>query len=548
MNLPLIKNPLLVLFFSVLLSFPIFGQQIIGPENVNSARAVTMLTELIVIFFWLVRKDLSIFIPTLTKFQKLLFVIWLLFSILSVAFSDHVFVSAIRQLEWFTHILFLIALLSCFVTYPRYAEFFIFSVATAFLLIGTYLLFIWHTMENPLQHNWFLHPFVFGHIRHLAFFALAGFCASFYPLFRSEKPSFSSLILTFFSGAFCLSFIFWGGGRGSVLAAIITALFLLITIGKNRRVHLGIILVVIAISSYFAAESYKVDDHRMGLSLNHGKAIKNTDQISSGRLGIWSRVISNTADKPLTGMGPDGYLFMPSKNIETLHPHSFVVQFIGDWGWIGAIAFLALILSLTIKRYISLLQKRNSSNTPLSVVGASIVLSLSALGLVDGTFYHAWSLMLLFVGCAGLLTTHPALYIQRISFSADLKRLIGSFSLVLTILVALQIIVLNIVLSPAIPPPNSFKASLVRSFPSSTIGLNHWPGEWFKKYPEETLDWTRWLQTNSKDGWYYYFLESRFLNILGDKEKAGEKYRIGLSRAPGPVQKKLAVNHQDAKP
>ena len=529
MNSSSLKDLGITLLFAVFFSFPIFGQQLIGPENVNSARAMTMLAEVIAILFWLSRKNFSLTIPDLTSLEKMLFGIWVFFAVLAVVFSDHVFVSAIRQLEWFTHLLFFIALLSCFRDYNGQAGLFVFSIALAFLIIGVYLLFIWHTMDNPRQHDWFRHPFVFGHVRHLAFFAVAGFCASFYPLFKFPPVSPYWLVITVLLSSFCLSFVFWGGGRASILAALISSLFLIVAAGNEKRILLTKFLVVVLLISSVLSIQYEVEDQRMGLSLNHGRELESSNQISSGRFGIWGRVLSETAERPFTGMGPDGYLFMPGKNIETLHPHSFVVQFIGDWGWVGAIAFIVFLFSVIGKRFILILRKK-TLYSPSLIIASTVVLSLSLLGLVDGTYYHSWSIMLLASGIAVMfcpLTTEVAP--TKSADHSTLRRPISVFTLALVGLVGFQVSVSAIVLSPKIPSPQSFRATWVRSFPSNTLGMDRWIRNWFSTYPQETLDWTRWLQKNSKDGWYYYFLESEFQKLLGENKISSDLFRIGLS-------------------
>ena len=243
---------------------------------------------------------------------------------------------------------------------------------------------------------------VFGkNIRHLGFIAsvalIVSCCSLAYARTTFNKKAF--FVINFILS---LSFLIWLGGRASILiAAVIITLIIIhsfIASQKNIVTPRLIVLTVIATVIFEAnIETHSWNGINRLLLTDSGKEeVINVDQVSSGRLSMWTDAWAEIKQAPLIGHGPDGYLIATSSEVQVYaHPHNLFLQYIYNYGFITTALFFFLLLVLTVK----FIKKAFLSTPPneQSIASILIIISLFLNSLTSGTLYYPHSLMMLAV-------------------------------------------------------------------------------------------------------------------------------------------------------
>jgi len=125
--------------------------------------------------------------------------------------------------------------------------------------------------------------------------------------------------------------------------------------------------------------------------------ISSTDEMASllrhrlsGRYEIWEYAINKIMERPFFGYGPNGFAIIAFNDVDYVkgvpyaQPHNFIVQFLFEYGIVGTLLFLSLIGMLALHCKKKLFKTRNNN---LMFSGLPII-GLTAVGMVDGSFYH----------------------------------------------------------------------------------------------------------------------------------------------------------------
>ncbi len=535
---------IVILCLFALVVGPVLTERVFNIASVYSTRWVVFCFELVLLAaVWVVLKNKeddggAVF----SQFESRCLLAWLMLSMVSVIFSDHMAASLVRQSEWYA-IFGVIFVFGRYVSIsPAIVKFFYIFLSLLFVYVVLRYMVAWSFMELPRQYDWVFNPPVFFHIRHLNYLgvmACAGSLSFFY--LRNSRFGFSYLIFVFL--VFLASTaIFWGGAR-SGFVCLLFLFFINVAFVRNDRsvlvdfvgAWLGAILVALCVASYFA-----VENNGMGFSLFHGRdaADADLDALSSGRLSIWLVALKEVVySYSVFGLGPDSYIYSGGKDSNAAHPHSFIVQFIGDWG-IGAI-FIGLFYFLVMKRSV-FTYKSGVANKNLLFVSWVFVAVVFLLGVFTGPFYHAWSLSLFSLGFACFIG------LRRVAFGDFIKsggsRVDGAVGRVfysyyawggLIVVMGIHATVNLVQQGPMPSSPYAPKALIVKYFPSHSLVMGSWYAEWIRKYPSIGLDGLHWLQKNSISNfsWSYYMAEADFYRDNGDFDKAKELYLIALTKA-----------------
>lgn len=250
----------------------------------------------------------------------------------------------------------------------------------------------------------FARPPVYRHLRHFNYdLALVSGLAGALP---AGRRVFSS-VLRFLVFVALGYFSFWSGGRGAFLALAV----ILGTLCLTRRheddwrvaaLHvagfvLGGVLVVLGGETYFLFGALE------------RSAKDSANAISSGRLGIWKGTLSmgmSTLSGALFGFGPESFVrmgaFVQFRHY-ILHPHNTLVQWIFEYGLLGAAALCASALWLAWHCVWPALRAGNL----MQRLCAATLVGMSAFALVDGVYYHAAPLLFLTLIWAYLYATRP---------------------------------------------------------------------------------------------------------------------------------------------
>ena len=146
------------------------------------------------------------------------------------------------------------------------------------------------------------------------------------------------------------------------------------------------ILAAIFLSEYFAlfdwnglsgaftsrVEALSGDD----LDLNH---------YSSGRLQMWLYTLEKISEKPWFGHGPQAFDLFDDV-YTAAHPHNGILQFLLEWGVIGAAAFISLLVIAFRRAWLSLKHADISHDWEV-IASFFVVLALALQSNLSGVFY-----------------------------------------------------------------------------------------------------------------------------------------------------------------
>jgi len=252
------------------------------------------------------------------------------------------------------------------------------------------LLFLLNLFDNALlAEQWFQNPPFNSHIRHTGYQAAAALCI-FFVYFVDKQMSARNEALSFFVLATLWSFLFWLGGRGAILSVFGTLLFLWSISHASNRFSRNFIyfVLVAALIGLFVGEWLAVFDWN-GVTNTVQRSL-NTDDVDglfSGRISIWMSVWKSVRDYIAFGLGSQGYYFMPNR-IYGVQPHNLIMQFLIEWGLVGTLLFISLLLRGFWVGFKVHVLGRQKGVSMAALAAGSIICILSIHALTDGTYYH----------------------------------------------------------------------------------------------------------------------------------------------------------------
>lgn len=340
--------------------------------------------------------------PSMSRMAGWLFLAWLASASISVMLSDHLMHAAIRQAEWICHSLFAYSLWTFLRREAAQAQWILLMIPFGFFLTGLILLMAWFSHPTPAEYNWFTATPIFGHIRYVGYYALAGLVFSMSPLLGfGRKTSRGERLLAGAAMTFCWAFLFWTGGRAALGAAAVGAvLFFWFARRKQRGWVAGISLFAAAAGAWLST-LFRVNDARMGFfqSIERTASAGSANALSTGRLDIWTATVEALQDNLWFGLGPEGYLFLETKTFG-VHPHNLLLQFLTEWGLVGTIFFVALLALVFRAALVNLRRETRPLHRTARITAIALLAAFTIHSLVDGLYYHVVPLMVLFTSIA----------------------------------------------------------------------------------------------------------------------------------------------------
>ncbi|MFQ5571531.1 MAG: O-antigen ligase family protein [Rhodothermales bacterium] len=331
-----------------------------------------------------------------------LFLAWLGAATISVALAEHQGHALIRQAEWLTHILFAVCLWSFIRRHPLALKVILVAIPLGFFLVGLNLLFTWMSLSAPRDYHWFTSVPLVGHVRHFGYYGLAALLFSASPLLGSgEKGSLSARCLALAALSVCWGFLFWSGGRAAIGSGFVGLALLTWFTGKNQRLWTATISIAAAGLGLGLSAFFRVNDPRLGFLSSLARTASDTSSygvngLTTGRLGIWEAALKSLDGHLWFGLGPDNYRFIPEPLHDGIQPHSLVVQFLTEWGIVGTIPFLILLSIVFWKAYVHLRREQDTLRNTARITALVLMVSFTLHGLVDGLYYYAFPLLVLF--------------------------------------------------------------------------------------------------------------------------------------------------------
>ena len=248
---------------------------------------------------------------------------------------------------------------------------------------------------------WFSNPPFNTHIRHAGYQVAAGVSTLLIFFVSGNRVPLSRLALLPVL-AVLFAFLFWMGGRGSVFSVFAAFVLLAFTLRlkgmRSRDLWLAFslsIAVGLLLSEWLAVFHW---NGVIDLAARTVEA-KDLNQLGTGRLDMWLTSWDSVKEHLFFGLGPQGYWFMPNR-VFGIQPHSFLVQFLVEWGLVGGLLFSALLLYAFCRGFLTNIVQTMGDIDVASWSAGTMIVALTIHGLVDGTYFHPQPSFYLAIGFA----------------------------------------------------------------------------------------------------------------------------------------------------
>jgi len=258
-------------------------------------------------------------------------------------------------------------------------------VIIGFLLVCAGLVFYWNILPDPYEYDWMTMTPYFINIRHFSHYCTAIVILGTAFLLGGSKRhlviSGSFLLLSI-----CWAFLFWSGSRAGIGSAALGLLGVGI-FSENKKRRIFVVTILSCLAGYLLSETIASENYALGLV----NAVKRTDinNLLPGRIELWMFSLKWVKPSFLLGMGADAFRFLPNDNFIVDHPHNIVIQFVLDWGILGACIFVLLQYRLMKIGVRTLLKGDNGWLKGIKVSCFSWIVVSLIFGLVDGIYYFA---------------------------------------------------------------------------------------------------------------------------------------------------------------
>ena len=507
----------------------------------NGIRAAVAVLELLFILSVALSSPLRL--PSFGPMVRWLAWFWLLWSLLSLILSDHLAAALMRQSELLLHLLFFYVSW-CWLNLDRERPAIVlYLLFGGYALYGFVFLYQWHATSDPEHLDWLYGMPGFPNIRHFAIYALPACALSLIPWIHPNLSHRAHLLLLV-PLSVVLGILLWTGSRGAVVALLASTLFMLLFLLPAQRKTLYWALPSVFLGGSLFAWLYRFDSSTSGTV----HLVQWGTDISTGRWSLWDDSWHALSSSPWFGTGPDGFQFIDRVRVMATQPHNFPLQFALDWGIPGMFALLLLIL-LAGWASLSRLRQSDSDEFPIRWGANLALISLFILGLVDGSIYHAHSLVLIMLLLAVAL--QPTRGIERAAIVEGRSRVSLSFFALLIafpillhgMVMQMQLLVHREYLRPVdatekqIPLPESWQAQLVRAFPSNLDYLGSWIISWPKERLAEKIEWSNWAHAAARQQFRasYLYLEAQFRRENGDRPGMATCLQAARASHPDPA-------------
>ncbi|MNZ75937.1 O-Antigen ligase [compost metagenome] len=310
-----------------------------------------------------------------------------------------------RVVEMLSHMAFAVAMYFWFRSDSRAAEVMVLTTLSAVAMYFFVLVVAWNQAIDPATYDWVRRPPFFRNIRQLAYLLLLGMVIAAWAVLALRGRLRGLALVVFLLAA---SMLLWSGGRGAFIAACLGIACLLFRFGLRNHAQSWRWLSIAGLAAFLLSALFPVDSPGMGWlsALFRSGGGASADQISSGRLEIWSSLLPYIAERPWFGWGGEAF-FALMAHTQVLQAHNGVLQLLLEWGCVGALLMLAVVGAVLFPGVKSLFRDAGSDqSSPTLVLGMSLMASLLFLSMVDGVFYHGLPLafMMIWLACIKVVT------------------------------------------------------------------------------------------------------------------------------------------------
>ena len=373
---------------------------------IHSTWMTIKLEWLFILVYILINRGFSS-LPTLWKeyhFITLISILWLLVVLVSYFtapyYSWHNPLAYMRLTETITHFLFFLFLWDFFSRYSvNYRMIFAAIIFSTLVVVGyfIYIHFAFPDLEAE-EHVFAMRSEMLvlnTHLHRVGYQVEATIAFTVALLFSTKYKTIGFLLI-----GLLFVFLTWLGGRAALLGSIVTVLITFVYLRKTISPKifiisalLGFLLIVIGV--YFQLLNLDYFFHALKKTFQAGSL----DHLLTGRLDVWSLVLTELQDHWLLGTGPQSYFFYIGRHADVIHAHNFILQMLGEWGIIGTGLFTMLLYNAAkygVKQYSS----QKETITPYHFSAGLVILALSITGLFGGTYFFTQTSVYLAVAFA----------------------------------------------------------------------------------------------------------------------------------------------------
>ena len=470
--------------------------------------------------------------------------VWIAWSIGATLLSDHGARALVRQSEWFIHALTAGVLWAWLRAHPIHVRLIGAAIPIGFLLVSGVVAARLPWGESP-RDGTEATILGFENIRHYGYYAVIALA------YLAARPaalplSVRSAALPFAAMTAAWTLLVWSGSRGATAAVAATAALLWISrIDPAWKKCVALVAAALVLGSGLSLLLPRVaPSHGFDRILRHSgirgeipKNITTFNFITNGRTVLWSKVAPQTLDHPWFGHGPDGYLYSGAMGTRSEQPHNVFLQFVFEWGMVGAVAMLALLFLVLRQQvwHVRALRRRSEPDDDrVARLGAlAALMALCIQSLVDGTLHNAFPLALGAISLAICAQPAPGTPLppleggRRPAYAAAVAVLAGVFILHTWVMVALS--------DRELPEPGATRTQVVRGFPSRVEAVGdgwsvfYWAADWAKTDPQRAIDWLHFGHHHARQPWRFYQFEGRLLLARGDRQAARWHFEKALA-------------------
>ncbi|PMM18498.1 hypothetical protein BCT04_05005 [Vibrio breoganii] len=339
----------------------------------------------------------------LIEFRRLKFenieIIFLMLLLISVIISNvlaytkgelltvEILLSIIRALFLFTHIVFSVTLVK-FIFHSKDVNGIMKTIPIVIFIYSVGLI-LYYTMgfREYLNNDYNGLPLVQNR-RFLGYIVMISSIILSCNLLVCAAKVWKSILMMLILTCVNMSFLFWLGGRGAIVAYFLSVVgFLIIQkFSTTQKItHIGSgsfflsLLVSIIVSSLLSIYDW---NGLIRFSFEIGEETLN--QYSGSRIVMWLEALEYIDEKPWFGYGSDAYLILGIS--PHYHPHNFIIQIILEYGVVGFFFFMMFYIILLLKSVKHTIARKVTVQYNVSIC---VVTALFLHGLLDGTIYHA---------------------------------------------------------------------------------------------------------------------------------------------------------------
>lgn len=274
-----------------------------------------------------------------------------------------------------------------------YLKIMIFGTSLYTLLLVTFCIFV----EHPLIFQWVERIPSATNVRQI------GNVLGILTIFPASVILFSkkrnNLFIAVFIHTALLAFVMWSGTRGALLGYFVALLIAGASISITHTKFRATAILCSAVAALLLSLSIPTPSPYFGV-IRMQQSLE-TDDMSSGRTKMWKEAAFAIAESPVIGHGSGTYRhnMLKRNGYPYNHPHNFILQFLYDWGLIGAICAIILLGRLGFSIFTS-----RSESRKIKFIAAGGFTCTVAIAMIEGTLFHPLPMALTIAMIAPLLS------------------------------------------------------------------------------------------------------------------------------------------------